>query len=254
MKLNKQKEASARHNSGRRILLKISGEALQDTGASSFLSADTIERIVLEIIPAIEIGIEVGVVVGGGNLFRGAALSQTGISRVSADQMGMLGTIINALALRDIFEKHQQVARVMSAIPMSGVVDHYDRRKAMHHLSLGRVVIFAGGTGNPFVTTDSAASLRAIELNADLLAKASNVDGIYNQDPKLPGDHIRFDKITYRDAVINELKVMDLAAFCQCRDHNLPLRVFNINSPGAITRLLLGENEGTLVFNSDKGE
>lgn len=254
MKLSKQKEASDRHNSSRRILLKISGEALQDVGASSFLSADTIKRIVLEIIPAIETGVEVGIVVGGGNLFRGAALSQTGISRVSADQMGMLGTIINALALRDIFEKHQQVARVMSAIPMSGVVDHYDRRKAMHHLSLGRVVIFAGGTGNPFVTTDSAASLRAIELNADLLAKASNVDGIYDRDPKLPGDHIRFDKITYREAVTNELKVMDLAAFCQCRDHNLPLRVFNINRPGAIKRLLLGEDEGTLVFNSDKGE
>ena len=167
----------------------------------------------LEVIPAIQHGVEVGIVVGGGNLFRGAALSQTGISRVSADQMGMLGTIINALALRDIFEKHQQVARVMSSIPMSGVVDHYDRRKAMHHLSLGRVVIFAGGTGNPFVTTDSAASLRAIELNATLLAKASNVDGIYNQDPNCV---YRFEKILIANEV--KLKVMDQVS---CRnDHN----------------------------------
>jgi uridylate kinase len=251
MKLNKLEEASNSKLPFSRILLKLSGEALQDKSGASFLSAKTIERIVLEIIPAIASGLQVAIVVGGGNLFRGETLSQTGIGRISADQMGMLGTIINAMALRDIFEKNGQVARVMSSIPMSGVVDHYDRRKALHHLNAHRVVIFAGGTGNPLVTTDSAASLRAIEVEADLLAKASNVDGIYDSDPHLPGDHHRYETVSYKEAVIRELKVMDLGAFCQCRDHNLPIRVFNINEPGAISRLLNGESEGTLVFNEE---
>jgi uridylate kinase len=249
MKSNKLKEVSNSSFPYPRILLKLSGESLQDKESPSFLCAKTIDRIVKEILPAMKLGLQLGIVVGGGNLFRGAQLSQTGISRVSADQVGMLGTMINALALRDVFESHSQVTRVMSSIPMSGVVDHYDRRKAMHHLGLGRVVIFAGGTGNPFVTTDSAASLRAIELDADLLAKASDVDGIYDGDPKLPGKHVRYETVTFNEVVNKELKVMDLAAFCQCRDHNMPLRVFDINKPGAISNMVMGANEGTLVFN-----
>lgn len=233
----------------KRVLLKISGEALQIDDDNAFLCAKVIERIVSEIIPAMKAGLQLGIVVGGGNIFRGAALSQTGIGRISADHMGMLGTVINALALRDVFEKHGQDARIMSSIPMSGIVDHYDRRKAMHHINLGRVVIFAAGTGNPLVTTDSAASLRAIEIGADLLVKASSVDGVYSGDPKVSRDCERFDVISYQQVVNQELKVMDLAAFCQCRDHNLPLRIYDINHVGATTAVLLGDPIGTLVKN-----
>ncbi len=231
-----------------RVLLKLSGEALM--GSLSFgIDPATIQRMTNEVVELVQLGVQVGLVVGGGNLFRGTELSEAGLGRITGDHMGMLGTIMNALALRDIMEQRGLQTRVMSAIPMSGIIDTYDRRKAMHHLKQGRVVIFSGGTGNPLVTTDSAASLRSIEVEANLLIKATNVDGIYSADPKRYPDAVLYKKLTYQEALEKELGVMDLAAFCQCRDHNVLLRVFNINKAGALRRVVLGEDEGTLVTN-----
>jgi uridylate kinase len=233
----------------RRIILKLSGEAL--LGATDFgIDPAVLDRLADEISEVLELGVQVGLVIGGGNLFRGAALTKSGLGRVSGDYMGMLATLMNSLALRDAFERANIPTRILSAIPMSGVVDHYDRRKAVHHLQKGRVVIFAGGTGNPLVTTDSAASLRGIEIEADILLKATKVDGVYTADPAKDKAAIRYTHLTYREVLEKELAVMDLAAFCQCRDHNLPVRVFDINKPGALMRIILGEAEGTLV---DKG-
>lgn len=229
-----------------RILLKLSGEALNGK-SSSGIDPDVLTRISQEILSIVKLGVQVGVVIGGGNLFRGAALSATGIDRITADHMGMLATVMNALAMRDVLERMGISTRVMSAIPMSGLVDHFDRRKAIHHLREGGVVFFAAGTGNPLVTTDSAASLRAIEVGADLLIKATNVDGIYEADPAKNPQAKRYQRITYQEALDKELGVMDLAAFCQCRDYNMPIRVFNLNKAGALIRIVKGEEEGTLV-------
>ncbi|MDF3055176.1 MAG: pyrH [Gammaproteobacteria bacterium] len=230
----------------RRILLKLSGEALG--GDTEYNIAPTIlDRTAADIAAVVNLGVQVGIVIGGGNLFRGAVLAKSGIGRVTSDHMGMLATLMNALALRDAFERACLPTRILSAIPMSGIVDHYDRRKAIHHLSKGRVVIFAGGTGNPLITTDSAASLRAIEVEADIVLKGTQVDGIYADDPKKNPSAKRYDFLTYKEALEKELGVMDLAAFCQCRDHNMPLRIFDINKPGALLRIVRGENEGTLV-------
>jgi uridylate kinase len=229
-----------------RILLKLSGEALNGKSTSG-IDPDVLTRISQEILAIVKLGVQVGVVIGGGNLFRGAALSATGIDRVTADHMGMLATVMNALAMRDVLERMGIGTRVMSAIPMSGLVDHFDRRKAMHHLREGGVVFFAAGTGNPLVTTDSAASLRAIEIGADLLIKATNVDGIYDADPAKNPQAKRYQRLTYQEALDKELGVMDLAAFCQCRDYNMPIRVFNLNKEGALLRIVKGEDEGTLV-------
>lgn len=232
----------------RRVLLKLSGEALM--GNRTFgIDPATIVRITQEIIEIVELQVQVGLVIGGGNLFRGSELSTEGLSRVTGDHMGMLGTVMNGLALRDIMESRGLQTRVMSAIPMSGAVDIYDRRKAMHHLAQGRVVIFAGGTGNPLVTTDSAASLRAIEVEADVLIKATNVDGIYSEDPVKNPNATLYKHITYQEVLEKELGVMDLAAFCQSRDHNVQLRVFSIKKPGALLRMVTGSDEGTLVTN-----
>lgn len=229
-----------------RILLKLSGEALQ--GEEAFgISPKVLDRMALEVGQLVELGVQVGMVIGGGNLFRGQALSKAGLGRISADHMGMLATVMNAIAMRDALERAKVPARVMSAIPMSGVVDHYDRRKAIHHLSLGRVVIFSAGTGNPLVTTDSAASLRAIEVQADILLKATKVDGVYSADPAIDPMATKYEKLTFSKALEKELGVMDLTAFCQCRDHQMPIRVFNINHPGALVRICQGESEGTLV-------
>lgn len=234
----------------RRILLKISGEALM--GQSQFgIDAAVLDRLASEISEVVELGVQVAVVIGGGNLFRGAALSKVGLDRITGDYMGMLATLMNALALRDAFERVNMSTRILSAIPMSGVVDHFDRRKAIHHLQRGRVVIFAGGTGNPLVTNDTAASLRGIEIAADAVLKATNVDGIYSADPAKNSKAKLYKRLTYREALEKELAVMDLAAFCQSRDHDMILRVFNINKPGALMRVVLGEDEGTLV---EKGE
>jgi len=239
---------SATSTTYKRILLKISGEALTGNEPSG-IDPNVISRIAQDILAVHQLSVEVGLVIGGGNLFRGAALSAIGIDRVTADHMGMLGTIMNALAIRDMLERVGAATRVMSAIPLSGLVDHYDRRKAIHHLAQGRVVIFAAGTGNPLVTTDSAASLRGIEINADVVIKATNVDGVYSADPAKHPDAVLYRHLTYEQALEQRLGVMDLAAFCQCRDYNMPLRVFNINKKGALSRIVCGEEEGTLVSN-----
>lgn len=229
-----------------RILLKMSGEALRGDGQSNIDPA-VLDRMANEISQARKLGAEIAIVIGGGNLFRGATLAKAGIGRITSDSMGMLATLMNALALRDAFERADMPTRILSAIPMSGVVDHYDRRKAIHHLQKGRVVIFAGGTGNPLVTTDSAASLRAIEIEADILLKATQVDGVYTADPLKDPTATRYTQLTYKEALEKELAVMDLASFYQCRDHGMKLRVFNINKPNAISNIVMGENEGTLV-------
>jgi len=235
----------------KRILLKYSGEALQGKGHFGIDPA-VLDRMVKEIGEVCKLGIQVAIVIGGGNLFRGKTLSAAGIGRITADQMGMLATLMNALALRDAFERADLPARIMSAIPMSGIVDLYDRRKAMHHLSQGRVVLFAGGTGNPLVTTDSAASLRAIEIDADILLKATNVDGVYSADPAKDPNAKLYEHLTYEEALDKELGVMDLSAFCQCRDHNVSLRVFNVNKPGVLLKIINGENIGTTVEGNKK--
>ncbi|MBX9586811.1 MAG: UMP kinase [Gammaproteobacteria bacterium] len=233
-----------------RVLLKLSGEALM--GNSNFgIDPAVLHRLAQEIKEVLALGVQVGIVVGGGNLFRGAALSKAGLDRISGDYMGMLATMMNAIAMRDVFENNEIDTRVFSAIPMSGMVDHYDRRKAIHHLNSGRVVIFAAGTGNPMVTTDSAASLRGIEIGADVILKATNVDGVYTADPMIDKSATLYKRVTYREVLNKELRVMDLAAFCQCRDHNISLRVFNIAVPGNIKKVILSEDIGTLV---ERGE
>lgn len=232
----------------KRILLKLSGEAL--TGPIKFgIDAEILNRLASEIKGLVALGVQVGIVIGGGNLFRGEALSKIGLDRITGDHMGMLATLMNALAMRDAFGRAELDTRVMSAIPMSGIVDHYDRRKAINKLQAGKVVIFAAGTGNPLVTTDSAASLRAIETKADLLLKATQVDGIFSADPLKNPAATLYKSLTYQKVLDEELKVMDLSAFCQCRDHNIKLRVFNIHKSGALKRIVLGEDEGTLVSN-----
>lgn len=230
----------------KRILLKMSGEALMGKGPKAIDTA-TVQRIVDEVAHVHRLGAEVGIVLGGGNFFRGAQLSELGINRITGDHMGMLATLMNSLAMRDAFERLDMPVRVLSAIPMSGVVDLFSRRKAIHHLKSGRVVIFAAGTGNPLVTTDSAASLRGIEVGADIILKATNVDGIYDDDPFTNPDATLYRNLSFEEALSKQLKVMDLAAFCQCRDHQMPMSVFNIHKPGAMLSVMQGEPEGTLV-------
>lgn len=232
----------------KRVLLKLSGEALMGKGAFG-IEPIVLERLTSEIKQVVSSGIQLGIVIGGGNIFRGASLQQAGVERVTADQIGMLATVINALAMREALENIGIQTRIMSAIPMSGIVDHYDRRKAINQMQVGRVIIFAAGTGNPLVTTDSAASLRGIEVAADVVLKATNVDGIYTADPAKNPDSTKYTTISYQEALKKELGVMDLAAFCQCRDYGMPIRVFNINTPGALVRVAHGDNEGTLVTN-----
>jgi uridylate kinase len=231
----------------RRILLKLSGEALQGSKNAAVIDAPTVDRIASELSSLSQQGVQIGIVIGAGNFFRGATLSALGIDRVTADQMGMVSTVVNALALRDALEKDGVTTTIMSAIPMGGIVDHYDRRRAIHHLQEGRMLIFAGGTGNPLVTTDSAASLRSIEIEADVLLKATNVDGIYSEDPHKNPNAVFYTHLSYQEALQKECGVMDLTAFCQCRDNHMPIRVFNIHKPHALQRIISGEAEGTLV-------
>lgn len=230
-----------------RVLLKLSGEVLMPDDRCSFIDPNVLDRLVKEIISIHQLGIQVAVVVGGGNFFRGKSLSQSGIGRITADYMGMLGTLMNALALRDSFERSDVPVRILSAIPMSGIVDHFSVRKSIHHLENSRIVIFAGGTGNPLVTTDSTASLRGIEINADILLKATNVDGIYDADPKTHPNAKRFQYLSYQQVLQQELGVMDLGAFCQCRDHQLPIRVFNIKNENMLYDVVTGHEQGTYV-------
>lgn len=230
----------------KRILLKLSGEALM--GELGFgIDPKVLDRMALEIGQLVGIGVQVGLVIGGGNLFRGAALNAAGLDRVTGDHMGMLATVMNALAMRDALERANIATRVMSAIPMGGVVDHYDRRMAMRSLKQGEVVIFSAGTGNPFFTTDSAACLRGIEIDANLVLKATKVDGVYDSDPKVNKDAKRFDTLSYDQVLDMKLEVMDLTAICLCRDHKMPVRVFEMEKPGALLNIIMGSDEGTLV-------
>jgi len=230
----------------KRILLKLSGEALM--GSEDFgIDPKVLDRMALEIGQLVGIGVQVGLVIGGGNLFRGAALSAAGMDRVTGDHMGMLATVMNGLAMRDSLERSNIQTRVMSAITMEGVTEHYDRRKAMRYLAGGDVVIFSAGTGNPFFTTDTAACLRGIEVDADVVLKATKVDGVYNRDPMKDPTAERFDRLSYDQVLDLKLGVMDLTAICLIRDHQMPLRVFNMNKPGALLNAVVGSAEGTLI-------
>lgn len=230
----------------RRVLLKVSGEALMG-GEDYGIDPKVIGRLADEVIEAQQAGAEVGVVIGGGNIFRGAGLAAGGMDRVTGDQMGMLATVINALAMQDALEKRGARVRVMSAIKINDVCEDYIRRRAIRHLEKGRIGIFAAGTGNPFFTTDSGAALRAIEIGADLLLKATKVDGVYDADPKKFPDAKRYDRLTYDEVLGQGLEVMDTAAFALARDSDLPLRIFDMSQPGVLLRILRGEDIGTLV-------
>ena len=230
-----------------RILLKLSGEALGVEGIG--IDPKVLDRTALEVGQLIGIGVQVGLVIGGGNLFRGAALSEAGLDRVTGDHMGMLATVMNALAMRDALERSNIHTVVMSAIPMSGVVEHYDRRLAIRNLEKGNVVVFSAGTGNPFFTTDSAACLRGIEINADIVLKATKVDGVYSDDPVINPDATKYTELTYDEVLDKQLGVMDLTAICLARDHEMPLRVFDMNETGALRNAVVGEDEGTLIVN-----
>lgn len=230
----------------RRILLKMSGEALMGDGVTA-ISPAVLTRIAKEIDEVRQLGVQIAIVIGGGNFCRGVALSEVGINRITGDHMGMVATIMNALALRDAFERSNMSVRILSAVAVSGMVDLFHRRKAIHHLEQNRIVIFSAGTGNPLFTTDSAASLRGIEIEADVVIKATNVDGVYSSDPRKNKDAKLYKHLSYQEALEKELAVMDLAAFCQCRDYDMPLRVFNIGKPGMLLRVVLGEDVGTLV-------
>ncbi|MGI9250450.1 MAG: UMP kinase [Pseudohongiellaceae bacterium] len=229
-----------------RILLKLSGEAL--TGKADYgIDPKVLDRIAVEVGQLVGLGVEVGMVIGGGNLFRGAALQEAGMERVTGDQMGMLATVMNALAMRDALERANIPTRVMSAIQMSGVVEHYDRRAAIRHLQSGDVLIFSAGTGNPFFTTDSAACLRGIEIDADVILKATKVDGVYSADPKHDSNAVKYDKLSYDEVLEKKLGVMDLTAICLVRDHQVPVKVFNMNRSGALLDNVLGKPDGTLI-------
>jgi uridylate kinase len=230
----------------RRVLIKLSGEAL--LGDEEYgVDPAVLDRIAIEIGQLVGAGVQVAIVIGGGNIFRGSGLAAKGMDRVSADQMGMLATVINALAIQDALERHQMYARVMSAIKINEVCEDYIRRRAIRHLEKGRVVVLAAGTGNPFFTTDSAASLRAIEINAELMIKATKVDGVYSADPLKDRTATRYDVLGYDEALERKLGVMDATAIVLCRDNGMPLRVVDMTQPGAFVRAALGEDVGTLV-------
>lgn len=229
-----------------RILIKLSGEAL--LGNTQYgIDPEMLKRIALEIKELSELGVQIALVIGGGNIFRGEGLARSGMDRVTGDHMGMLATVINALALQDSLESVGITARVMSAIQINEVCEDYIRRRAIRHLEKGRITIYAAGTGNPFFTTDSAASLRAIEIGADLLLKATKVDGVYSADPKKDPTATKFDVLSYDYAINQKLGVMDATALVMCRDNDLDLRVFDLNDQGALKKLILGEEIGTLV-------
>ena len=231
----------------KRILLKLSGEALM--GDDQFgINRATIERIVREVAEVTHLGVEVAVVIGGGNIFRGVAGGSVGMDRATADYMGMLATVMNALALADAMNKQGLTARVMSAIAIDQVVEPYVRPKALQYLEEGKVVGFAAGTGNPFFTTDTAAALRGAEIGAEIVLKATKVDGVYTADPKKDPSATRYDKLSFDDAMSQNLGIMDATAFALCRDQKLPIKVFSIFKNGGLKRVVMGEDEGTLVY------
>jgi len=230
----------------RRVLLKLSGEVLM--GPEDFgIDPATIERLARELGSVNQLGVQVGLVIGGGNIFRGAGLAESGIDRVAADHMGMLATVMNSLAMQDALERIGIFARVMSAIRINEVCEDYIRRRAVRHLEKGRVVIFAAGTGNPFFTTDSAASLRAIEVGAEVMLKATKVDGIYTSDPASDASARRYHTVTYDEILQHKLRVMDATAIVMCRDNDLPLKVFNVTKENEIVKAICGEDVGTTV-------
>ena len=234
----------------KRVLLKLSGEALMGSQSFGIDSAVPL-RLAEEIRPVYEAGVEVAVVVGGGNIYRGVQGAANGMDRAQGDNMGMLATVINALALQDTFEKAGMDCRVMSAIEMRQIAEPYIRRRAIRHLEKGRITIFAAGTGNPYFTTDTGAALRACEINAEILMKATNVDGVYDSDPRKNPDAKKFDTITYSDVLNRDLKVMDATATALCRDNKMPIMVFDINEPGCFERAVSGQNVGTTVFEEE---
>lgn len=231
----------------KRILLKLSGEALM--GEDSYgINRATISRIVQEIKEVVDLGVQVGVVIGGGNIFRGVAPAAEGMDRATADYMGMLATVMNALALQDAMRHIGLTSRVQSALKIEQVVEPYIRGKAIRYLEEGRVVIFGAGTGNPFFTTDTAAALRGMEMNVEIVLKATKVDGVYTDDPKTNPDAMRYKTLTFDEAIIKNLKVMDATALTLCRDQKLPISVFSIFKQGALKRVVMGEDEGTRVL------
>ena len=230
----------------RRILLKLSGEALMGE-ADYGIDPKVIGRLADEIIDIQKAGVQIGVVIGGGNIFRGAGLAAAGMDRVTGDHMGMLATVMNALAMQDAIERRGGFARVMSAIQMHDVAEDFIRRRAIRHIEKGRIALFAAGTGNPFFTTDSAAALRAIEIGAGLVLKATKVDGIYTADPKKDATATRYDRLTYDQVIERKLAVMDTAAIALCRDNKLPLRIYDMGREGDLMRIMRGEAVGTLV-------
>ncbi|MCP4413984.1 MAG: UMP kinase [Gammaproteobacteria bacterium] len=230
----------------KRVLLKLSGEALMGDEPFGF-DTNVIDRVASEVQELVNQGLEVGMVIGGGNLFRGQKLADAGMNRVAGDHMGMLATVMNALAMQDALERAGTPTRVMSAISLSGVCEDYDHRFASRFLTEGKVVIFCAGTGNPFFTTDTAACLRGIEIEADLIIKATKVDGVYSADPQRFSDAVLYEELSYSKALEEELGVMDLTAFCLARDHGKIMRIFNMNKPGALKRVVTGKQEGTTI-------
>ena len=240
------KSGIAKERKYKRILLKLSGEELM--GEQGFgIDPKVLDKMALEIGQLVGIGVQVGLVIGGGNLFRGQALSSVGLNRVTGDHMGMLATVMNALAMRDALERSNITSHVMSAVSISGMVEHYDQRRAIRYLGEGDVVIFSAGTGNPFFTTDSAACLRGIEVEADIVLKATKVDGVYSADPFKVDDAEKYSRLTYDQVLDKKLEVMDLTAICLCRDHGMPVRVFKMAKSGALLNIVVGSDEGTLI-------
>ena len=231
----------------KRVLLKLSGQALEGPDARGGIDFGTLGLFADEVAQAHATGVEIGLVIGGGNVLRGASAAKLGVDRVSGDYMGMLATVINAVAIRAALEERGVHARVMSAIELREVAEPYVHRRAIRHLDKGRVVVFAAGTGNPYFTTDTAAALRATEIGADILFKATKVDGVYDSDPELNPDAVRYDRLTYGQVLVDNLKVMDAAAIALCRDNGVPVLVFNLTKPGTILQALRGDAVGTIV-------
>jgi uridylate kinase len=230
----------------KRALLKLSGEALAGQKGTGF-DFEILKRLATEVADIVKMGASVGLVIGGGNIVRGVQLSKMGMERAGADYMGMLGTVINALALQDVLEKENLETRVMTAIAMETIAEPFIRRRAMRHFEKGRVVIFAAGTGNPYFSTDTAAALRAIQIHADVIVKATSVDGVYTADPKRDPDAKRYESISYRDVMVNELGVMDQTAITLCKENNMPIIVLNIHRHGEVAKALQGQRVGTIV-------
>lgn len=231
----------------KRILLKLSGEALMGTGKKSSMDHEVLERYAAEIRTLKDLGVEIAIVIGGGNIFRGGQAETLGIDRVQGDYMGMLATVINAMALQSALERHGLYTRLMSGIKIEQVCEPFIRRRAIRHLEKGRIVIFGAGIGNPYFTTDSTASLRAIEIQADVVLKGTRVDGVYNKDPEKYPDAVKFHQLTFQEAYAQSLNIMDMTAFTLCMENKLPIIVFDMNTPGNLLRIASGEPAGTLI-------